>query len=213
MHEMDKKRNRLRKDALIKALNQRNMEAFFADTKEEALKIALDIIEEGSVVSNGGAASAIEIGLIDAIKAGNYKYLDRNGATTKEEKKRLEVETLTSCDYFISGVNGMSENGVIVNIDGNANRVAAICQGPEHVLFIVGMNKIVHSEEDAYNRAKFIAAPINAQRFGLSTPCGITGKCSECLMEQCICCQILTTRYSMHKGRIKVILVNEDLGF
>lgn len=213
MHEMDKKRNQLRKDAIIKALGLRNIEAFYAETKEEALKMALDIIPEGSTVSNGGATSAREIGLIDAVIAGNYNYLDRDGAKDPAEKRRLELETLSNCDYFISGVNGMSENGVIVNVDGNANRVAAITYGPKHVLFIVGMNKVVHSEEDAYNRAKYIAAPINAQRFGLSTPCGITGKCGECLMEQCICCQILTTRYSKHKDRIKVILVNEDLGF
>lgn len=213
MHEMDKKRNRLRQEKIIKSLEQRNIEAFFAETKEDALKIALDIIPEESTVSNGGAMSAREIGLIDAVINGNYNYLDRDGATDPVEKDRLEHEILSNCDYFIAGVNGMSENGVIVNVDGNANRVAAIAYGPRHVLFIVGMNKVVHSEEDAYNRAKYIAAPINAQRFGLTTPCGINGKCGECLMEQCICCQILTTRYSKHKGRIKVILVNEDLGF
>ena len=213
MHEMDKKRNRLRQEKIIKSLEQRNIEAFFAETKEDALKIALDIIPEESTVSNGGAMSAREIGLIDAVINGNYNYLDRDGATDPVEKDRLEHEILSNCDYFLAGVNGMSENGVIVNVDGNANRVAAIAYGPRHVLFIVGMNKVVHSEEDAYNRAKYIAAPINAQRFGLTTPCGITGKCGECLMEQCICCQILTTRYSKHKGRIKVILVNEDLGF
>ena len=213
MHDMDKKRNRLRQEQIIKSLAQRNIEAFFADTKEEALKIALDIIPEGATVSNGGATSAREIGLIDAVIAGNYNYLDRDGAKEPSEKRRLELETLSKCDYFIASANGMSENGVIVNVDGNANRVAAITYGPEHVLLIVGMNKIVHSEEDAYNRAKYIAAPINAQRFGLSTPCGITGKCADCLMEQCICCQIVTTRYSKHKDRMKVILVNEELGF
>ena len=213
MHEMDKKRNRLRKDALIKALNQRNMEAVFADTKEEALKLALEMIPEGSKVGCGGAMSAKEIGLIDAIKEGNYRFLDRDGESDPTLKKQLELEMLYDLDYFIAGTNAMSENGALVNIDANANRVAAICQGPRHVIFIVGANKIVHSEEDAYNRAKYIAAPINAQRFGLTTPCGITGKCSDCLMEQCICCQILITRYSKHSDRIKVIIVNEELGF
>jgi len=213
MHEMDKKRNSLRKDQIIKSLALRNIEAVYAETKEEALKLALDIIPKGATVSNGGATSAREIGLIDSVINGDYNYLNRDGAKDLAEKKRLEKETFTNCDYFIASANAMSENGVIVNIDGNANRVAAITYGPEHVLLIVGMNKIVHSEEDAYNRAKYIAAPINAQRFGLSTPCGITGKCGDCLMEQCICCQILITRYSKHKGRIKVILVNEDLGF
>lgn len=139
--------------------------------------------------------------------------LDREGAPTPEEKKRLEKMIMSECDYFISSANAMSEDGVIVNIDGNSNRVAAICYGPEHVLMIVGMNKVVRTKEDAYQRAKYIAAPINAQRFGLDTPCAKLGKCMDCQLEQCICCQILTTRYSRHKGRIKVILVNEDLGF
>lgn len=213
MHEMDKKRNRIRQEQIIKSLALRNIEAVFAETKEDALKLALESIPEGSKVGCGGVMSAGEIGLIDAVKNGNYNFLDRDGASDPAEKKRLELEMLSDCDYFISSVNGMSENGVFVNVDGNANRVAAIAQGPRHVLFIVGMNKIVHSEEDAYNRAKYVAAPINAQRFGLSTPCGITGKCGDCLMEQCICCQILITRYSKHKGRMKMILVNEDLGF
>lgn len=213
MHEMDKKRNRIRQEQIIKSLALRNIEAVFAETKEEALKLALESIPEGSKVGCGGVMSAGEIGLIDAVRNGNYNFLDRDGASDPAEKKRLELEMLSDCDYFISSVNGMSENGVFVNVDGNANRVAAIAQGPRHVLFIVGMNKIVHSEEDAYNRAKYVAAPINAQRFGLSTPCGITGKCGDCLMEQCICCQILITRYSKHKGRMKMILVNEDLGF
>lgn len=213
MHEMTKKRNSLLAPQVIKALEQRNIEAFYAENKEEALKKALEIIPEGSKVGCGGVMSAGEIGLIDALKKGNYYFLDRDGASSAEEKKRLELEMLYDLDYFLVSANGMSENGVIVNIDGNANRVAAICQGPRHVLFIVGMNKIVHSEEDAYRRAKYIAAPTNAQRFNLDTPCAKLGKCAECLCESCICCQILVTRYSKHKDRIKVILVNEELGF
>lgn len=213
MHEMEKKRNRLLAPKVIDALAGRNIEAFYAEDKEEALKVALDIIDEGSIVSCGGTMSAREIGLIDSIKNGRYVFLDRDGAKTPEEKLKIEKETCSNCDYFICSANGMSENGVIVNVDGNANRVAAICHGPRHVLMIVGMNKIVHSEEDAYNRAKYIAAPINAQRFNLNTPCAKFGKCADCTHEQCICCQILVTRYSMHKDRIKVILVNEDLGF
>jgi len=213
MHEMTKKRNRVLADTVIKSLGLRNIEAFYAETKEDALKKALEIIPQGASVGCGGVMSAGEIGLIDALKSGNYNFLDRDGAPTPQEKKALELQMLYDLDYFLCSANGMSENGVIVNIDGNANRVAAICQGPRHVLMIVGMNKIVHSEEDAYRRAKYIAAPANAQRFNLNTPCCKFGKCTECLEEQCICCQILVTRYSKHKDRIKVILVNEELGF
>ena len=193
MQEMDKKRNRLMQESIIKSLGQRNIEAYFADTKEEALKIALDIIPKGANVGNVGVESAKEIGLIDALKEGDYAYIDRNGAKDADEKKAKEHEILADCDYFISSVNGMSENGVLVNIDGIGNRVAATIYGPDHVLFIVGMNKVVHSEQDAYDRAKYYAAPVNAQRFGLSTPCGITGKCADCIMEQCICAQIVIT--------------------
>ncbi|MCQ2520350.1 MAG: lactate utilization protein [Lachnospiraceae bacterium] len=211
--EFEKIRNRKLGPQVVKALNNRNIEACFVETKEDALKKALEIMPEGSVVSCGGVMSAHEIGLIEALKNGNYTFLDRDGAKTPEEKKEIEKRVYTDCDYFIMSANGMSENGVIVNIDGNANRVSALAFGPEHVLMIVGMNKVVHSEEDAYRRAKYVAAPINTQRFGLNTPCCEFGKCVDCQLEDCICCQILITRYSRHKGRIKVILVNEDLGF
>lgn len=213
MLEPEKIRNRLLGPNVAKALQNRNMEAIFVETKEEALKAALDIIEEGSRVSWGGVQSAFQIGLIDALKNGNYTILDREGAKTQEEKQAIEKEVFTDCDYFLVSANGMSEDGVIVNVDGNSNRVSALAYGPKHVVMIVGMNKVVHTEEDAYRRAKYVAAPINAQRFGLDTPCAKLGKCMDCQHEQCICCQILITRYSRHKGRIKVILVNEDLGF
>ena len=213
MLEPEKIRNRLLGPNVAKALQNRNMEAIFVETKEEALKAALDIIEEGSRVSWGGVQSAFQIGLIDALKNGNYTILDREGAKTQEEKQAIEKEVFTDCDYFLISANGMSEDGVIVNVDGNSNRVSALAYGPKHVVMIVGMNKVVHTEEDAYRRAKYVAAPINAQRFGLDTPCAKLGKCMDCQHEQCICCEILITRYSRHKGRIKVILVNEDLGF
>ena len=213
MHEMEKIRNEKLAKQLINALSLRNIEAFYAKDKEEALKKALEIIPEGSTVSCGGTMSCASIGLIDAMKNGNYNFLDRDGAPTPEEKKAIELKTFSDCDYFLASVNGIAENGVFVNVDGNANRVAAICQGPKHVLFVVGMNKVVRTEQDAYDRAKYVAAPINAQRFNLDTPCAKLGKCADCLQEQCICCQILFTRYSKHKDRIKMILVNEELGF
>ena len=176
MHEMEKVRNRKLAEPLIKALNNRNMEACFVETKEEALNKALEMIPEGSKVSWGGVMSAHEIGLIKAIKEGNYVALDREGESDPAEKQRIEKQVFTDCDYFLVSANGMSENGVIVNIDGNSNRVAAFAYGPKHVIVIVGMNKVVHTEEDAYQRAKYIAAPINAQRFGLDTPCAQLGK-------------------------------------
>lgn len=213
MTEMEKKRNRVLAPQVIKALTLRNMTAQFAETREEALAMALEQIPAKSSVGWGGCSSAQEIGLMDALRQGDYQLMDRESITDPAEKNRLAHEILNHCDYFLTSVNGMSEDGVLVNIDGNANRVAAIAFGPDHVLAIVGMNKVVHSEEDAYRRAKFLAAPVNAQRFGLDTPCAKLGKCALCKHEQCICCQILVTRFSRVKGRIHLILVNEDLGF
>ena len=151
------------------------------------------------------------IGLPEALHKGNYKVLDRDLCATPEEKAEMMHQAL-NCDYFLASCNAISEDGILVNIDGNANRVAALSYGPENVLMIVGMNKIVRSAEDAYARAKYVAAPINGQRFeGL--PCAKTGVCSNCKSPKSICCQTLITRFSHVPNRIKVILVNEELGF
>ena len=139
-------------------------------------------------------------------------FYDRENAKTPEEKDEIAMKAFT-CDYYLGSVNAMSEDGVMVNIDGRANRVAAYAFGPKNVLLIVGMNKVVKTEEDAMSRARNEAAPINAQRFGIETPCIKNGSCFNCKQEQCICCQILITRFSKIPQRTKVILVDENLGF
>ena len=206
------KRNQMLGQRIIKGLESRNMEGYYAETKEEALKKALELIPEGSSVAWGGAMSAKEIGLIDAVCEGNYKECNRDTAKTPEERKELTLAAF-GCDYYLAGANAITEDGVIVNIDGMANRVAAISFGPENVLMIVGMNKVVKDVENAVSRARNEAAPVNAQRFGLDTPCSKTGACFNCQVPETICCQFLITRYSKIAGRIKVILVNEELGF
>ncbi len=205
-------RNEVLANRVVKNLESRNMEAYFVKTKEEALKKALELIPEGSSISWGGTASAKEIGLLDAVHEGNYEVYDREEAQTPELKNEIAHKAL-DCDFFIGSTNALAENGVMVNIDGNANRVAAFAFGPKNVLLIVGMNKVVKSEEDAMSRARNEAAPINAQRFELDTPCSKNGMCYDCKSPDCICCQILITRYSRVAKRIKVILVDENLGF
>ena len=212
MNENITKRNQLLAQKVIKGLESRNMKGYYAADKEEALKIALELIPENSSVTMGGAMSAREIGLVDAIKNGNYHFIEREGASTAEEKRKATLEGYDA-DYFLAGANAMTEDGLIVNIDGNANRVSMIAQGPKHVLFIVGMNKICDDVDGAMKRARNVAAPINAQRFGLSTPCAKTGSCMNCKSPDTICCQFLITRYSRHNDRIHVILVNDNLGF
>ncbi len=210
MNENIVKRNELLAQKVIKGLESRNMTGYYAATKEEALAKALELIPEGSSVTMGGAMSAREIGLVDALIEGNYNFIDRDNY----EDKRAAMLMAYDADYFLASANAMTNDGVIVNIDGNSNRVSAIAQGPKHVLFIVGMNKICGADIDsAMKRARNVAAPINAQRFGLDTPCAKTGACFDCKSPDTICCQFLITRFSRHPGRISVILVNDDLGF
>ena len=212
MNENIKKRNELLAQKVIKGLESRNMTGYYAATKEEALKIALEIIPKHATVTMGGAMSAREIGLVDAVKTDEYHFIERENAKTAEEKRAAMLEGYDA-DYFLCGANAITEDGVMVNIDGNSNRVSFICQGPKHVLCIVGMNKVCVDVDAAMKRARNVAAPINAQRFGLNTPCAKTGSCMNCKSPDTICCQFLITRYSRHADRIHVILVNEDLGF
>lgn len=209
MNHIITKRNELLAAKVIKGLESRNMSGYYANNKEEALQKALELIPEGSSIAMGGAMSANEIGLVDALKNGNYNFIDRDKAVDK----RAAMLEAYDADIFLSSANAMTDDGIMINIDGNANRVSAIAQGPKKVIFIVGMNKITNDVDSAMKRARNVAAPINAQRFGLSTPCTKTGACMDCKSPDTICCQILITRFSKHKDRIHVILVNENLGF
>ena len=209
MQEAMKKRNELLAAKVIKGLASRNMQGYYAASAEEAVGIALSIIGQGATVTMGGGMSVHEIGLVKALKAGNYRFIDRD----EMPDKRAAMLAAYDADVFLSGANAITEDGVLVNIDGNANRVSAIAQGPKKVVFIVGMNKVCNDVDGALKRARNVAAPINAQRFGLSTPCTKTGSCMDCKSPDTICCQFLVTRYSKHPGRIHVILVNDTLGF
>ena len=206
------KRNKLLSEKIIKGLESRNMEGYYTESKEEALKKALELIPEGGSISWGGSMSVEEIGLTDAVCNGNYIVYNRNAAKDPAEKRKMELAA-HDCDFFLASSNAISEDGVLVNIDGSANRVSCIAAGPRNVLMIIGMNKVVKDVETALSRARNEAAPINAQRFGLDTPCSKTGSCFDCKSPDTICCQILITRYSKVPKRIKVILVNDDLGF
>ena len=209
MNENISKRNALLAQKVIKGLESRNMSGYYAENREEALAQALALIPEGSSVTMGGATSAHEIGLVKALREGNYHFIDRDAYADK----RAAMLAAYDADVFLSSANAMTQDGVLVNIDGNSNRVSAIAQGPKKVVFIVGMNKVCDDIDGAMKRARNVAAPINAQRFGLYTPCARTGACMNCKSPDTICCQFLITRFSRHKDRIHVILVNDSLGF
>ena len=200
-----------RGDILVKNLKSRHFDAYYCATKEEALAKALELIPEGSTVGWGGAMSARQIGLMDALNNGNYNTIDRDRCATAEEKVQAAKDCLFA-DVFLTGANGLSMDGQMVNIDGMGNRVAAIIYGPKTVLVIAGMNKVMDTLEAAINRARTVAAPMNKQRFDSVTPCGVTGTCADCKAEACICNHIVVTRHCRPVGRIKFILVGEALG-
>ncbi|MCQ2446995.1 MAG: lactate utilization protein [Clostridia bacterium] len=204
-------RNQLVAGKVIHNLERRHMEGFYARNKAEALRIALSLIPEGSTVGWGGSFSIEEIGLKEAVKNGNYTNIDRDAAKTPAERDELMKKCLTA-DSFLMSANAITEDGQLVNIDGRGNRVAALCFGPESVIVIVGMNKLTRTLDDAMARARNYAAPVNAQRFSGDTVCHKTGSCGDCNMDGCICGQIVVTRNSNPTGRIKVILVGEELG-
>ena len=205
-------RNAVLGERVVNALKSRNMDAYYVETKEEAVKKALELMPGGSTISWGGTMSITEVGLMDAIRSGDYILYDRDQTATPEEREAMMNKAFFA-DFFLGSTNALSEDGVLVNIDGVANRVAAYAYGPKHVLLIVGMNKVVKTQEDAIHRARNEAAPINAQRFQKDTPCVSNGTCFDCKKPGCICSQMLITRYSQIPKRIQVILVNESLGF
>ncbi len=212
MNEQMKKYFEKRGQILVKNLKSRHFDAWYCENRRQALEKALELIPEGASVGWGGALSAQQIGLMDALRAGNYRAIDRDNCRTPEEKLQAARDTLFA-DVFLTGANALSLDGEMVNIDGTGNRAAAIIYGPETVLVIAGMNKVADTLEDAVTRARTVAAPMNKQRFPNQTPCEITGTCADCKSEGCICNQIVITRHCRPVGRIKFIIVGEELGF
>ena len=196
-----------------KALNRNGMDAYVVRASAEARKKALSLVRKGATVGIGGSRSAEEIGLLDSLRRGNYKLFDQYAGRLSQKQSLAARKQGTHADYFVSGTNAVTEDGKLVNIDGLGNRLAAFCFGPEKVVIVVGRNKIVSDVESAIDRVRNVAAPMNAIRFGLTTPCVKTGRCSDCSSPQRICNLTLIIEKQRVKGRISVILVNEDLGF
>ncbi len=211
----------LRTEALaqrvVKNLQRRAFDACYCAAKEEALAKALSMIDKEQQVSWGGSMTLEEMGLLQTLRGEGYNIIDRDSAKSPEERMELLRKSLT-CDTYFMSTNAMTEDGVMVNIDGTGNPVAAMGFGPKNVVVIAGINKVVKSYEDAVARARNLAAPINVQRFAnFNPPCKNNGHCFNCTAPDCICNFIVTTRkgsvMNAPKPRIKVILVGENLGY
>ena len=210
MEKAEVLRNELFGQRMVEALQKRNFEAYYCPDKASALAKALELIPETDVVGWGGSVSIAEIGLQQAVKVRN-KVIDRDTAKSPEERVALMKKALT-CNTFLMSANAITEQGELFNIDGAGNRLAALCYGPDSVIVVAGLNKVVADMDAAVSRGRHFAAPVNAQRFNLDTPCCKTGECANCVGTSSICCQFVETRLCKPAGRIKVILVGENLG-
>lgn len=206
-------RNNLLGEKLVKNLKRRNMEAFYCPTAQEAVGKVMELIADGSSVTWGGSMTVRDMGIPQALKErGTLEVLDRDLVDDPQEKQQMYLRAF-SADVFLSSANAISEDGVIVNIDGNGNRVAAISWGPKKVIFIIGLNKVAQTVEAAIARARSTASPINAQRFDIATPCHADGMCHNCNSPESICSYIHLLRNSRTPGRHVVVLVGEDFGY
>ena len=206
-------RNDLLGEKLVKNLKRRNMEAFYCTTAQEAVGKVMELIADGSSVTWGGSMTVRDMGIPQALKErGTLEVLDRDTVSDPAQKQQMYLRAF-SADVFLSSANAISEDGVIVNIDGNGNRVAAISWGPKKVIFIIGLNKVAQTVEAAIARARSTASPINAQRFDIATPCHADGMCHNCNSPESICSYIHLLRNSRTPGRHVVVLVGEDFGY
>ena len=197
---------------LIPMLEKRNFDVYYCENGGEAADKAMSLIDKNDSVSWGGSYTVSQIGLIEKLRTSGYNLIDREKGGSAEERAEIMRQGLLA-DTFLMSSNAVTEDGILVNIDGNGNRVAAMCFGPKSVIMIIGMNKVCPTLEEAEDRAHNIAAVKNAERFGLTKTGCAHGKCVNCLSDECMCTYIVKTRRSKEKGRIKIILVGESLGF
>ena len=207
----------------IEALRSNRMEVHHVHTAEEAKALALSMIPEGASIASGGSVTLAEAGIIDAIKEGNYNYIDRMAPGLTQEQKEAAMIAAFGVDFYLASANAITEDGEIYNVDGNSNRVTALIYGPKNVIIVAGANKLVKNLDEAVLRVKTIAAPKNAVRLSCNTPCAKLGHCISlernggmtdgCKTPARICANFTVMAYQRHAGRVKVILVDESLGY
>lgn len=204
--------NRAMAESIIKKLALRNMMGHYCETASDAVELVRTLVADGESVTWGGSVSFVESGVKDALAADGHPMIDRMAAHTPEEQDEMWRRQV-SADWFFMSTNAITLDGELVNIDGNANRLALLLHGPKHVCVIAGMNKVVADVESGIKRVRTVTCPLNAARLHTNTPCELTGVCANCHAKGCMCCQEVITRHSRHEGRIHVVLVGENLGY
>ena len=197
---------------VIQNLEKRSIKGYYCPDSESVLKKVMELIPEGASVGWGGSVTLDQTGIKNAVIEGNYEVYNRDTAKTPEEQKKV-YRQICGCDYYLLSTNAITLSGELVNMDGRGNRVAFLCFGPENVIVVAGMNKLVTDVEEGMKRVRNMAAPPNCVRLNRNTPCAVTGKCADCLSPDSICASMVITRKSMIPGRITVLLVGEELGY
>jgi len=197
----------------LENLEKNNMVAFYVETRDQVVPKIAELLKKGDTVSVGGSMSLFEAGVIDHLRSGRYNFLDRYAeGLTREQMQEIYRKSFFA-DGYITSTNAITENGELYNVDGNGNRVAAMIYGPQSVIVVAGINKLVRDIDEAVERVKNIAAPANNVRLSTKTPCIKTGTCMSCKSDQRICCSYVVLGHQRNKDRIKVILVGEPLGY
>ncbi len=198
---------------VIGRLGRRNIQGFWAPTAADAVALVESWMAEGDSVTWGGSETFKETGMKAALEeAARYRLLDRADATTPEERREMWRDR-ASADWFFMSANALTLDGELVNIDGNSDRCALLLHGPDHVVVLAGMNKLVADVESGIKRIRTLVCPLNGERLGAGTPCALTGVCSDCHAPGSMCCNVVVTRHSRHEGRIRVVLIGEELGY
>lgn len=207
----------------MKNLTLNNMNAVYAEDREDALKLVKQLVREGMKTASGGSATLKECGIIDYLKE-KTEYIDRYAFTEPEERRKAELAAFDT-DYYLLSANAITEHGEIYEVDGNGNRVSALLFGPRKVIIIAGINKIVPSLRAAVERVKHTASPANCIRLGLDTFCAKTGVCVQNNFDEnnlmcdkdcgdaSICADTVILKRQRRKDRITVIIVGENLGY
>ena len=223
MDDNKKKLVEMRIQKTAEALRKNGMDAVYAPTRKEAIEFVAESLEEGSVVTCGGSVTLQECGVMNLLRNGMYEFLDRSAPGTTPEKVE-EIYRMAFCaDTYLTSSNAITEQGELFNVDGNCNRVAAMLFGPKRVIVVAGYNKIVANLEEAVHRVKTVAAPANCLRLDRDTYCAHMGECKGtcgsmtegCSSPQRICAgyTVIAKQQPRYEGRIKVVLVGEELGY
>ena len=198
---------------VLVSLQQNNMAGYFVENREELIRLLATLMKSGETVGCGDSVTLEETGVFDFVRGNNFQFYDKHQqGLTSGEKREIYLKNF-NVDTFLTGTNAITLDGKLFNIDGNGSRVAPMIYGPKQVIVVVGINKLVDTVEEAVNRTRQIAAPLDAKRLKKDTPCTKLGKCIDCKHKQRICNDFVLIAGQFVKDRIKVIIVNETFGF